>query len=79
MIEENYLKVKGKENLLRSLESNAIINCSEESYNDYIFEYKRAYEEAKKIKSLENEVSNIKSDLTDIKNILMTIVNKIES
>lgn len=78
-MEENYLKVKGKENLLRCLDSNAIINCNEDSYNDYIFEYKKAYEEAKRIKSLESEVSNIKSDLSEIKDILISLAKKIES
>ena len=41
--ETDYIKVKGREDIFRDPETNAILNCDEKSYNDYIMKYKKAY------------------------------------
>jgi wobble nucleotide-excising tRNase len=71
----DYIKVKDKDHLLRDAESNGIVNADIEGYNKYIAAYKRKYAEAKKIKNMEDEISSIKSDLGEIKDLLRRIVS----
>lgn len=71
----NYIKVKDKDHLLRDAESNGIVNNDIEGYNKYISAYKRKYAEAKKIKNLEDEITSIKSDLGEIKDLLRRIAS----
>lgn len=71
----NYIKVKDKDYLLRDIESNGIINSNDIGYQAYVENYKRTYNESKKIKNLENDVNEIKNDLNEIKNLLRGLVN----
>jgi hypothetical protein len=72
----NYIKVKDKDHLLRDIESNGIINNDDNGYNQYAENYKRVYNESKRINTLENDVSSIRSDLDEIKNLLRNFVNE---
>lgn len=69
-----YIKVKDKENLIRDVNSNAILNTDTESYRAYIENYKRTYEKTKKIKDLEQEVSDLKNDISEIKTMLRNFI-----
>jgi acyl-[acyl carrier protein]--UDP-N-acetylglucosamine O-acyltransferase len=71
----DYVKVKDKNHLARDMNSNGIVNLDQKGYEDYIENYKRIYNESKRIKSLENEMSEIKSSLTEIKNLLRNLTN----
>ena len=71
----DYIKVKDKDYLLRDTFSNGIVSNDDEGYNAYVENYKRAYNESKKIKSLENDVNEIKNDLSEIKNLLRNLAN----
>lgn len=72
----NYIKVKDKDYLLRDTESNGIINNDDMGYQAYTENYKRVYNESKRINTLENDVSSIRSDLDEIKNLLRNFVNE---
>lgn len=72
----NYIKVKDKDYLLRDTESNGIINSDDIGYQAYVENYKRTYNESKRIKNLENDVSSIRSDLDEIKSLLRNFVNE---
>lgn len=72
----NYIKVKDKDYLLRDTESNGIINSNDIGYQAYVENYKRTYNESKRINTLENDVSSIRSDLDEIKNLLRNFVNE---
>ena len=72
----NYIKVKDKDYLLRDIESNGIINSDDIGYQAYVENYKRTYNESKRINTLENDVSSIRSDLDEIKNLLRNFVNE---
>jgi conjugal transfer/entry exclusion protein len=71
----SYLKVKDKNNLLRDQNTKAIINCSVEDYALFEEEYHKKISDLKRIKSLENDVTEIKNDLTEIKNLLRNLAN----
>lgn len=70
-----YAKVEGKQNLIRNLETNAIINTNSAEYHQYISLKRMKQNEENKINSLENEITSIKSDLNEIKDILRTMIN----
>jgi hypothetical protein len=72
----NQSKVEGHSNLIRDEETKAIINTSMTDYNNYIMQKKLKEKEAQKITSIEKEVSNIKDDLNEIKNLLRRMANE---
>jgi hypothetical protein len=70
-----YAKVEGKNNLVRHLETNAIINTNSAEYNQYITLRRSKQNEESKIIFLENEINSIKNDLNEIKTILRSIAS----
>lgn len=71
-----YLKVAGNDSLVRDTCTNAIINTNNTEYNNYLKKRDMANNQTNKIEQHSIEISNIKQDLMDIKNLLMSIVNK---
>ena len=69
-MENEYLKVKDKDNLIRDPFSNGILSVDKKGYDNYIQNYKKVYNESKKIADLENGVNAIKKDLDEIKDLL---------
>lgn len=70
----NYIKVKDKNNLEREVGSNGIVNTDNENYQKYLETYRQKYQERKRLESLENQVQDMRADLSDIKNLLLKIV-----
>jgi TRAP-type mannitol/chloroaromatic compound transport system substrate-binding protein len=72
----NYSKVTGHSNLIRDEETKAIINTNMSDYNNYIMQKRAKEKESQKIRTIENEVANIREDLDEIKNLLRKISNE---
>lgn len=70
-----YIKVKDKDNLYRDSTSNGIINADIQEYNLYVQNYKKKYDETKKIVDLENDLNHIKDDIQEIKSLLRAFIN----
>jgi len=70
-----YLKIEGRSELLRDEKTNAILNKDMNGYESYLKNKKIKEDNASRMKSLENEVSNIKEDLSEIKNLLISLVS----
>lgn len=70
-----YIKVKDKDYLYRDFNSNGIVNADLDSYDSYIQNYKKLYNESKRIESLENDVNEIKNNLNEIKDLLWSLSN----
>ena len=62
------IPVKGHPNLYRDENSGAIINCDEQSYNQYI-------NSVHKNKVQKVEIEQIKKDIDEIKSLLREILN----
>lgn len=71
-----YIRVKDKDYLIRDTDSNAIINTDVDSYQIYLENYKKRYNELQRIEKLEESMNQIKDDLSDIKNLLRSISNE---
>jgi hypothetical protein len=72
----DYIKVKGHENLIRDPITNSIINTNMSEYKEYIYRKNFKIEEDQKIQNLENDMNNIKSDLSEIKYLLRNLTNE---
>ncbi|MGA1049666.1 MAG: hypothetical protein ACO3UU_16805 [Minisyncoccia bacterium] len=71
----DYIKVKDKDYLLRDTFSNGIISNDDQGYQAHVENYKRAYNESKRINILENDVNDMKDDLNEIKTLLRNLAN----
>jgi len=72
------IKVKDEVNLFRDATTNAIVNTDMQAYNNYINSKKLKEQESKRIENIENELTDVKSDLSEIKNLLRKLVNESE-
>lgn len=70
-----YARVEGHPNLIRDLNTNAIINTDESEFNNYDRLKRKKEEEKEKINNIEKEVSELKSSIEEIKHLLKTIAN----
>lgn len=67
------LKVKDTQNLYRDSASHGIINTDEQAYKNYLKSKQINQGREDRLKSLEDDVSSLKGDLTDIKLLLQEI------
>jgi hypothetical protein len=72
----NYLIVETDRNLIRDLNSNAIVNKNKSEYDQFLKISEQKYKEKKEFQILKDEVNSIKNDLNEIKTLLTLIVNK---
>jgi hypothetical protein len=72
------LLVDGHTNLYRDAKSGAIINGSTSEYENYMKMYHQRQIEKQKIHILEEEIKNLKSDISDIKTMLVQLVSSNE-
>ena len=75
----DYLKVEGHNDFFRDPKTNSIINVNMTEYEQYITRRRMKSKETEKINDLQSEVSDLKDDLNEIKNLLRRLVNDNES
>lgn len=71
-----YSKVTGYSDLVRNEETKAIINTNMNDYNSYMSQKRLREQENKKIQNLEDDFSNIKKDIDEIKSLLRSLINE---
>ena len=72
---EDLIPVEGKEGWYRDPNTNAIINANQSEYDKYMATYNKRQKEKDKNLALQKEVSELKSEMSDIKSLLLTLVN----
>ncbi len=75
-MEQNYLKVSGHENLVRDMSSKAVINTSMVEYEEYMARRRAKEQEQELITKQAEEINNLKSDISVIKQLLVELLNK---
>ena len=70
-----FVKVKDHQNLLRDPYSNGIINTNKSEYDEYIARRDAANKQKEKSLNVEEDVANLKSELSEIKSLLKELVN----
>lgn len=76
----NKLKVIDNKDLVRDPYSKAIMNTNLLALNEHRKKRefaKRAYQNSQKINQLELDINNMNKDITEIKNILTALINKL--
>lgn len=71
----NVLKVSGHDDLVRDTASNAIVNTNISGYAEYVNRRKALKEEKEVIAQQGEEINNIKSELSEIKQMLTKLLN----
>ena len=71
----DYVKVKNHDHLIRNTKSNCIINTNKAEYDEYITRRKLKKSEKNKVDNLERDISTLRNEITEIKDLLRSLVN----
>ena len=71
-----FLKVIGSDSLVRDMSSGAIINNSSSDFDNYQNQQLQAQKRRDQIVQQEIDINNIKTDLMDIKQILLSLIEQ---
>lgn len=69
-----YVPIKDKENLIRDLNSGAILNVNEEELKSYYARREIALKQQEEKEALTSKVNKLEEDITDIKGMLRELV-----
>ena len=71
----SYIKVKNNNHLYRDTESNCIINTNRSEYEQYLARKQQKQREVNKVDNLERDISTLRNEITEIKDMLRSLVN----
>ena len=75
----NYTPVEGKSGLFRDSESTAIINRDKKAYLAYMQRKKDAENKNLELDQMKQDIDNVKGELGEIKDLLSTLVQKLNN
>ena len=70
------VKIEGKDGLVRDISTSAIINTNRSEYQNYINRRDSVLSKQRQIEEHSEEINNIKTELSDIKQMLLLLINK---
>jgi len=71
----SYLKVEGHGELYRDSTTNSLVNRNTTDYNRYMSQKKTKNEETEKVDTMEQDLTNLKNEINEIKSLLKELVN----
>ena len=71
----DFVKVKDHEHLIRNTKSNCILNTNKAEYDEYITRRKLKKSEKNKVENLERDLSTLRNEITEIKDMMRSLVN----
>ena len=71
----SYLKVEGHGELYRDSTTNSLVNRNTTDYNRYMSQKKIKNEETEKVDTMEQDLTNLKNEINEIKSLLKELVN----
>ena len=71
----DYVKVKDHDHLMRNTQSNCIVNTNKAEYEEYLTRRKLKKNEKNKVDNLERDISPVRNEFTEIKDMLRSLVN----
>ena len=76
---KNYTPVEGKSGFFRDSESTAIINRDKKAYLAYMQRKKDAENKNLELNKMKEDLDNVKGELGEIKDLLSTLVQKLNN
>ena len=67
----SYIKVEGHTSLVRDVKSNAIVNTNKSEFQMYMKRHKERNEQGDKMRNVCKEINNLKSELREIKDLIL--------
>ena len=67
--------VKGHSDLARDPENGSIVNVNKTEYNQYLTRREVKSEKNQKVQNIEDELTNMKGDIDEIKSLLKELLN----
>ena len=71
----DYVKVKNHDHLIGNTQSNCIVNTNKAEYEEYLTRRKLKKSEKNKVDNLERDISTLRNEITEIKDLLRSLVN----
>jgi hypothetical protein len=71
-------KIEGHPDLIRDTESNAILNKNRSEYEKYLLAAQIKKLQQTKVEKIEEELDILKEDMTEIKDLLKTVLSKFQ-
>ena len=71
----DYVKVKDYDHLIRNTKSNCIVNTNKAEYEEYVTRRKLKKSEKNKVENIERDISTLRNEITEIKDLLRSLVN----
>ena len=71
----DYVKVKDHEHLIRNTKSNCIVNTNKAEYEEYVTRRKLKKSEKNKVENIERDISTLRNEITEIKDLLRSLEN----
>ena len=70
------IPVENREGWFRDPDSHAVVNCNKSQYEQYMASYNKREKKEKSFNTLQNDVDALKSDISDMKSMLLKLVEK---
>ncbi len=71
-------KIEGHPDLIRDTETNAILNSNRSEYEKYLITAQIKKLQQTKVEKIEEELDTLKGDMTEIKELLKTVLSKFQ-
>jgi hypothetical protein len=72
----DYVRVAGRDGLVRDTQTKAIVNTDRAGYEAYIKQRDTALQRQATLERHETDINSIKSDLAEIKQLLLAVLSK---
>ena len=74
-MDNEFIKVKDHQNLMRDPLSNGILNDNKSDYDEYVARREAANKAKEKSSNMEEDLANLKGEINEIKSLLKELVN----
>lgn len=71
-----FVKIQDSDSLVRDLSSGAVINTNTTDYQNYLARKNSSKDMKQQIKQNADKIKQIESDVSEIKHLLITLINK---
>jgi hypothetical protein len=71
-----FVKIQDSDGLVRDLSSGAVINTNTTDYQNYLARKNSSKDMKQQIKQNSDKIKQIESDVSEIKHLLITLINK---